>query len=78
LILTGHLDVAASGEPIPPEVVWTRLVEVLRRHRMIGGLCQACGERAGPEGRCFKGAVAVEWCRQNQLPLPDRPTPERH
>ncbi|MBE1485245.1 hypothetical protein H4W31_000883 [Plantactinospora soyae] len=73
LILTGHLDVAAGGEPIPPEVVWTHLVEVLRRHRMIGGLCQACGERAGPEGRCFKGAVAMEWCRQNPLPLPDPP-----
>ncbi|GIG89730.1 hypothetical protein [Plantactinospora endophytica] len=75
LILSGHLDVAASGQPLPPEVVWTRLVETIRLHRMIGGLCQACGERAGPEGRCFRSAVAVEWCRQNPLPftavLPD-------
>ncbi|WP_230395693.1 hypothetical protein, partial [Plantactinospora alkalitolerans] len=70
LILSGHLDVAASGEPVPPEVVRSRLVEVLSRHRMIGGLCQACGERAGPEGRCFKGAVAMEWCRQNPPAAP--------
>ncbi|GAA3755791.1 hypothetical protein GCM10022225_45950 [Plantactinospora mayteni] len=72
LILSGHLDVAATGPPLPHEVVWTRLVETIRLHRMIGGLCQACGERAGPEGRCFKAAIAVEWCRQNPMTLFDQ------
>ncbi|MFY1688059.1 hypothetical protein [Plantactinospora sp. WMMB782] len=75
LVLSGHLDVAADGPPLPAEVVRTRLVETIRLHRMIGGLCQACGERAGPEGRCFKAAIAVEWCRQNPTTSLDQSVP---
>jgi len=73
LILSGYPNFAATGRPIPVEIVWTHLVDVLRRHRVVGGVCQACGERAGREGRCFKGAVAAQWCQENQMPLSDQP-----
>ncbi|MBE1487261.1 hypothetical protein [Plantactinospora soyae] len=76
LILSGCHDFTTSGPPIPSETVWAHLVDVLRRHRILGGVCQTCGERAGPESRCFKGVVAARWCQQNQLLLSDHPPPD--